>query len=112
MPLSADTLSRDLRAMFADLPQAVTIRRGPRVIVADKAPCAATEAGGEGVPAQGAQGMDFADSPEISVAASDCSSPPAPGDSATVSGWPRRYRVASVRRVLGDVAYALQLEAV
>lgn len=112
MPLSADTLSRDLRAMFADLPQAVTIRRGPREVVADKAPCAATEAGGEGVPAQGAQGMDFADGPEISVAAADCAETPRPGDSAVISGWPRKYRVASVRRVPGDVAYALQLEAV
>ena len=52
MPLAPDMLERDMRAMFADLPQTVAIRRGPRV-VADDAPCAATEAGGEGVPGRG-----------------------------------------------------------
>lgn len=111
MPLSADTLDRDMRAMFADLPQTVAIRRGRRV-VADNAPCAATETGGEGVPAQGAQGMDYADGPDVTVAAADCAVAPRPGDSAEISGWPRKYRVASVRRVPGDPAWTLSLEAV
>ena len=111
MPLTADMLDRDMRAMFADLPQTVTIRRGRRV-VAGNVPCAANEAGGEGVPAQGAQGMDFADGPEVTVVAADCAEAPRHGDTAEIIGWPRKYRVASVRRVPGDTAWTLQLEAV
>lgn len=108
MPLTADSLDRDLGAMLADFPQSATIRRRGRP--AYTVPCAATEAGGGGS-AKSQSGMEFDDSVTVSVREADCAYPPEHGDEVTLEGSPRALSVVSVRRVPGDPCLELILEA-
>jgi len=106
MPLSADMLDRDMRAMFADLPQTVAIRRAGRRFTA---PCSVDEAGGGGMPHSSSAGMETDASASVTVAVADCEFAPAVGDAVSIGGDARTWRISSVRRVPGDAAWQIEL---
>ena len=116
MPLSADNLAADARAMLADFPQAATISRPGRTPFS--APAAVDfSGGGQALADDGAARYSTAYASATLVAA-DLPWRPRVGDRVRVFPDPvgrrgdgRAYRVTSVREVPGDPCLTIDMEA-
>ncbi len=108
MPLSADNLAVDARALLADFPQAATISRPGRTSYT--APAAVDfSGGGQTLADDGAARYSTAYASATLVAA-DLPWRPRVGDRVRL-GDGRAYRVTSVREVPGDPCLTIDMEA-
>lgn len=108
MPLSADSLSADARALIADFPQAATFSRPGRTPYSVDA-AVDFSGGGQTLADDGAARYSTAYA-TATVVADDCAWRPRVGDRVRL-GDGRAYRVSSVREVPGDPCLTIDMEA-
>ena len=108
MPLTAENLALDARALLADFPQAATFSRPGRTPF-EVAAAVDFSGGGQALADDGAARYSTAYASATLVAA-DCAWRPRVGDRVRL-GDGRAYRVTSVRVVPGDPCSTLDMEA-
>lgn len=116
MPLSAENLALDARALLADFPQAATFSRPGRTPF-EVAAAIDFSGGGQTLADDGAARYSTAYA-SATVVADDCAWRPRVGDRVRLFPDPvgrrgdgRAYRVSSVREVPGDPCLTIDMEA-
>ena len=108
MPLTAQNLALDARALLADFPQAATFSRPGRTPFEASA-AVDFSGGGQTLADDGAARYSTAYA-SATVVAADCAWRPRVGDRVRL-GDGRAYRVSSVREVPGDPCLTIDMEA-